>query len=553
MTLLTKLLGALVSPIRSLFFWLGQMIPGFKKLPKFSFPARVGLMVFFALLIVLIVGITQIFMATAKDQYRNPWFVLLVSLPFLFVIPYGCYLLTKLLLTKDVSRYPELDRAWERGIIALENAQIRLQYSPLFLVIGGSDFRQTDNLIKSSQLGEAVHEPAGEDSPLQWYSDGESVFLFMNRVSCLSKVAQKLHQSPGSGSPSPAAAMPASGTGTLAAGIGAGPISAPAMPTAQSTLDTNSAMPVGGPPAGVPMGGAGATMQLPMGQDASSFLPQTPAAASSTPISIGLTPAEANDLVDRLEYVCRLLKKTRQAVCPINGLLALVPFAAVGRSGADVQAAAQKDLGVLRDNLRVRCAATVLVTGMESEEGFQELVNRVEPAHTQNNRFGKGCDPWGDANARRLRAVGNHAAGAFEVWTHSLFQQENALKRRYNSRLFSLLCKVRGGFSDALQNVLGYGFGYDTEQEPELADRQFLFSGCYFAATGSTPDQQAFVSSVFRKVMEQDEDVEWAPEAWVEDRRFQLAANLFALTGLASLVAIVLMAIYLNTDLMRGE
>jgi hypothetical protein len=301
------------------------------------------------------------------------------------------------------------------------------------------------------------------------------------------------------------------------------------------------------------MGGAGATMQLPMGQDASSFLPQTPAAASSTPISIGLTPAEANDLVDRLEYVCRLLKKTRQAVCPINGLLALVPFAAVGRSGADVQAAAQKDLGVLRDNLRVRCAATVLVTGMESEEGFQELVNRVEPAHTQNNRFGKGCDPWGDANARRLRAVGNHAAGAFEVWTHSLFQQENALKRRYNSRLFSLLCKVRGGFSDALQNVLGYGFGYDTEQEPELADRQFLFSGCYFAATGSTPDQQAFVSSVFRKVMEQDEDVEWAPEAWVEDRRFQLAANLFALTGLASLVAIVLMAIYLNTDLMRGE
>ena len=100
MTLLTKLLGALVSPIRSLFFWLGQMIPGFKKLPKFSFPARVGLMVFFALLIVLIVGITQIFMAKPEDQYRNPWFVLLVSLPFLFVIPYGCYLLTKLLLTK---------------------------------------------------------------------------------------------------------------------------------------------------------------------------------------------------------------------------------------------------------------------------------------------------------------------------------------------------------------------------------------------------------------------------------------------------------------------
>lgn len=558
MVLLSKLLGAMVSPIRALFFWIGQIIPGFKKLPKFTLPGRVSLMVFFALLIVLIVGITQIFLGRGDNQERNPWFVLLVSLPFLFVIPYGCYLLTKLLLTKDVSRYPELDRAWDRGLQALENAQIRLQHSPLFLVIGGSDFRQTDNLIRAAQLGEAVHEPAGEDAPLQWYSDGESVFLFLNRVSCLSKVAHKSTTSgtPGATPMAAAAPMGASGTGTLAAGMGAGPVSVPTAPTAQSTLDGASGSPVGAPPAlpgaPAPGGGGGATMQLPMGQSPASFLPQA-AATAAGPVSIGLTPAEANDLVDRLEHICRLLKKTRQSVCPINGLLALIPFSAVCRGGSDVQAAAKKDLATLRENLRVRCGATVLITGMETEEGFQELINRVDPAHTQNNRFGKGCEAWGDATSRRLQAVADHAAGSFEVWTHSLFQQENALKRRYNSRLFALLCKIRGGFSDALQNVLGYGFGYDTEQEPELAERQFLFSGCYFAATGGTPDQQAFVSSVFRKVIEHDEDVEWTPEAWAEDARFQLAANLFALIGLLSLVAIVGMAVYLNTDWFRPE
>jgi hypothetical protein len=227
-----------------------------------------------------------------------------------------------------------------------------------------------------------------------------------------------------------------------------------------------------------------------------------------------------------------------------NMSLALVPFQGIDRSGADVQAAVQKDLGVLRRELRVRCASTVLVTGMESEEGFQELVNRVDPVLTQNNRFGKGCDAWGDPTGKRLRAVGDHAAGAFEFWTQSLFQEQNALKRRYNSRLFALLCKIRGGFSDSLKNLLGYGFGYDPEQEPELADRQFLFSGCYFAATGDTPDQQAFVSSVFKKVIEQDEGVEWAPEAWNEDRRFRLIGNLFALVGLFSVVALIAMASY---------
>jgi hypothetical protein len=560
MVLLSKLLGAIVTPIRTLFFWVGQMIPGFKNLPKLTLPGRVGIMMFFALFVVLIVGITQIFLTETEARYRDPWFVLLISLPFLFAIPYGCYLLVKLLLTKDVSRYPELDRAWDRGLLALENAQIRLQYSPLFLVVGGSDFRQTDNLIKAAQLGQAVHEPAGEDSPLQWYSDGESVFLFLNRASCLSKVAQKLQQTPSAGPVM--GATPGggggSGTGTLAAGMAIGPISTPGMPVGSQTLDSGSppVTPMANPllPPGAGGGGGGATMQLPMGQDPASFLPQPPVGSTAVvPVNIGLSPQEANDLVDRLEYVCRLLKKTRQAVCPVNGLLALVPFSAIGHSGADVQAAAQKDLAVIRQNLRVRCAATLLVTGMEEEEGFQELVNRVDPANTQNNRFGKGCDPWGDSNGRRLRAVGDHAAGAFEVWTHSLFQQENALKRRYNSRLFALLCKVRGGFSESLQNVLSYGFGYDPEQESELADRQFLFSGCYFAATGTNPDQQAFVSSVFRKVMEQDEAVEWAPEAWVEDSRFQLAANLFALTGLAALAAIAAMAVYLNTDWFRPE
>ena len=35
------------------------------------------------------------------------------------------------------------------------------------------------------------------------------------------------------------------------------------------------------------------------------------------------------------------------------------------------------------------------------------------------------------------------------------------------------------------------------------------FAGCYFGATGPSEDRQAFVTSVFEKLVKLEEDVEW--------------------------------------------
>ncbi len=51
--------------------------------------------------------------------------------------------------------------------------------------------------------------------------------------------------------------------------------------------------------------------------------------------------------------------------------------------------------------------------------------------------------------------------------------------------------------------------------------KPLLFSGCYFAATGETDDRQAFVKSVFDKLIEQENELAWTDEAIIENDRYR--------------------------------
>lgn len=220
-------------------------------------------------------------------------------------------------------------------------------------------------------------------------------------------------------------------------------------------------------------------------------------------------------------------------------MITTIPFDLVESASSQIQTAAQKDLGILRQELLVRCSNTVLITQMEQDDGFQELIKRVGEDRSRDFRFGKGCELWNAPEQARLEAIAAHAVGAFEDWIYMLFQEDSALKHRYNSRLFMLLCRIRGRFGENLKAVLARGFGFDPLTEANLAYEQFLFGGCYFAATGAEQGRQAFVKSVFLKGIQQEGELEWAPEARRRDRQFQFVANLFALLGMLSFFAII--------------
>ena len=268
-----------------------------------------------------------------------------------------------------------------------------------------------------------------------------------------------------------------------------------------------------------------------------------PAAAERRVIK--LDPQESALQQRRLEYVCRLLRRLRQPLCPINGVLTLLPFGLVQRSvpeSIEVQRAVQHDTSVLLGGLKVRCPVTALVAGLEEEAGFRELVRRVGRDRAVGQRFGKGFNLWNPPLSERLEAMTAHACGAFEDWVYTLFREKGSLAKPGNTALFALLCKIRHNLQGRLVNILAMGYGYDPDQD--RGDQVLLFGGCYFAATGEAEDRQAFVKAVLGKLPEQQEELAWTEGAYRDDQRCQLAARL--VLGLDTILLAVLVGLIVH-------
>jgi hypothetical protein len=254
-----------------------------------------------------------------------------------------------------------------------------------------------------------------------------------------------------------------------------------------------------------------------------------------------LTLGESAKQTAKLEYVCNLLSRARLNLCPINGIFALVPFDLIQHDesgGAETAVALKEDLATIRSSTQLRCPVTALVVGMETEDGFTELVRRVGPKRAAEQRFGKGVGDgagvWLPPAPALIEAVTDNACANFEAWVYELFKRRDGLTKPGNADLYTLLIKVRQVIRNRLAYILKEACGADSvEREP------LLFSGCYFAATGATSDEQAFIQSVFHKVQKLDRELAWTRKARAADRFYQrLAWGGFAVSGLLALVCL---------------
>lgn len=578
MQILSKILGAALTPIRTAIFWVAKLFPPLKKLANISVPARIAWLTFlFLLLTAVAFFVAGSFSENGMwEHYFNfraitPYIIIVLMI----VIPVLVYFFVRLLMVGDVSRFPDIDSAWKAGVKSLEQQGINIGETPLFLILGSPNESFATNLLRASRISLNVTEVPAGPAALHWYANQDGVYLFCTDTSCSSRLAS-MADSIESAAPPP---MPGGNQsfdagGTIMAGAPGVPVpGAPAAggagPNATMVGGPSGGAPAGGPPAGGGAGPGATIVGSPAGFPAAPPTPGGPGAPPAPPSGnagmatmqidpekgIGefiqsidqavvsnkptLTPKDVNLLNARLEHVCRLIKKARQPVCPINGILSLVPFRLVERAPEQVQTASQRDLAVLRDELKLRCPLIVLVTEMDREAGFRELVRRVGVDRAKENRFGKGFNVWNSPTDEQLEAVARHACGAFEDWTYMLFKEHEGLRKPGNTKLFGLLCKIRGSFTDSLANVLADGYGYKPDRDPELANSQFMFGGCYFAATGDVEDRQAFVRSVMLRLSQQEGELSWTDEAIREDDRFQLAANLFTLLGIGSLLGLI--------------
>ena len=232
---------------------------------------------------------------------------------------------------------------------------------------------------------------------------------------------------------------------------------------------------------------------------------------------VKLTVQEATDQTNRIRYVAQLINRARYPLCPVNGVMVLVPFnllTAPDDTMRNVQHAIKSDLSSLQETLTLKAPTVAMFTGLEQDDGFRELVRRVGPVGASKQRFGHGMDVRSRATADELKALAAHACGAFEDWAYTLFREDGALTRPGNTLLHSLLCTVRSQLKNPVAELLANGFG-DSSGD---TDAETAFAGCYFAATGSSEDQQAFVRGVFDKMIDLQEDLEWTSQASKKNR-----------------------------------
>jgi IcmF-related N-terminal domain len=499
-------------------------------------------------LMLLVVGVWLFFWLEPGNipwRHSMSWWRITLEVLLVIAIPLVLYQAIRLWLQGEQSAFPDIDFAWKTGAKALSQNGLSLQGAPLFLVVGSAGVRQESALLGAAGLALRVHDLPEGPAPLHWYAGPDGIYLVLSEACGLSSLAALLEKRRGQAgalgdAPVPAALPPATRAARLAA------------PAAPSTA--RASKPVGTSSRGtIMLDQFVADRQVEEAQAAQAATateteeqpePSAVVMAASDQPAI-LSQQESGRQLARLEYVSQLLRQARFPLCPANGVLVLLPFEllqATQRETQQLQKTARADLACLQRELALRCPVTALIVGMHQERGFRELVRRVGRERAVAQRFGRRFDARIVPSAEAITNLCALAAGTFEDWIHTLFREAEALARPGNLRLYGLLCKMRSTLSSVLSEVLVGTFAHDP-QSKELPE-PIPFSGCYFAATGESDDQQAFVRGVFEKLTEEQEEVEWTHAARTTNRTYQkLTAAAVALT-VCCVIAIVALAVW---------
>jgi len=529
-----------------------------KKLWGLSLATRATIVVAFVLTCIVITSWVVFF----TDDQTVPWRHsmtfgrMLVIICLLIVIPIIVHRCVKLWIEGEASQFPDIDFAWKAGLTALQRNGIDLTGTPIFLILGSSSVRQERALLEASGVKLRVREVPPGPAPLHWYAGPEAIYLFCSEASWLSAL-NSLEENKGLADVASSLANLEAPTTlpTSDYGMPSAPEAPPAPEPNRGTIMLDAAQlaqhlpgPGGSPPGKAGNDDYRGTMMLQAPLNLERMQPSQPIAPSMRSTerrSLILPPQDSAEQLQRLQYACQLLRRARQPLCAVNGVLTLLSFEMIQsgpREAEELQRAIKGDLGAVARTLELRSPVTALVVGLEKEQGFRELVRRVGRDRAAVQRFGQRFDLRSVPTPGELAALCIHVCGAFEDWVYALFRERGALSRPGNTSLYGLLSKVRSNLKQRLSDLLVGGYGYDPQQDSY--DEPILFSGCYFAATGDTEDRRAFVQGVFNKLAEEQEDVEWTQRALAHDRRYLLAAYLgFALDAVL-LCALVGMIVY---------
>jgi hypothetical protein len=444
-------------------------------------------------------------------EYWLPLFVLCLYI--MIWLGWSLYRLLTMQVPTVGSPFPDIDAAWDQAVEALTRAEISLLETPLFLILGRNKAGD-EALFKASRLRLAVEPfPGGPGDPLRVSANRDGIWVTCAGASLL---AQYVPVSTGGEGRVPSASETLTGLGDD-------------FEDAEKTIG----------------GGSGLkTMritQLFSNLNVAEIMRKGRRAAARKAIDPELYKA-------RLRYLCELIKRDREGLCPVNGMLVLLP-SGLTEPKADVPQlaeACQADLKVALDSFRVRCPIRFLVCDLETLDGFESVVERL-PSELIPRRVGQSFPLAPDLSLAEVPA---------KIHSSVLFVTEHLLPTMIYSR-FAVespggedLASALGANADLVRFLSGLRDRQDRlarlvrDGIPPMGGEPPFFGGCYFAGIGEA-GASTFVPGVFTSLVRDQDLVTWTKDFLEEDAaNFRLAGYLrtflIVLIGLASLFAIAM-------------
>jgi hypothetical protein len=238
-------------------------------------------------------------------------------------------------------------------------------------------------------------------------------------------------------------------------------------------------------------------------------------------------PGEADSGVapSRVEYVSQRLRALDSGQYGLRGVIVIFPVDWLNRPDASRLATSYRDdLQSIARILECHYPAYAVVTGMESVPGFLAFVGSMQESFRAKRRCGFSIP--GDATATASLVHGGLVwfSGWYETWMLHLMAKE-PLDHARNNALFTLDSQIRH-FRRRLPELLGAAFA--TPHGGELRP----LHGCYFAATGPSPDTSACAVGFIRgRVLDDPAASRWTQRAIEHDRAYRRMAWTVGLVG----------------------
>ena len=530
-------------PLRMLMYAPWKWFGGKRRLPQISLPMRVALLMWLVLVIVVVVTMLIFWHTTSRTRWdeKATWGFWMSTVVLVFLIPFVLYKTLLLWLEGPSSPYPEIDRDWKAGLQEMQRKGLNLRQIPLILVLGSTSEQQERTIFESAGREFLVKGTPEGNATLRWYANADVAYVVASQICCLSGLGQNVSR----------AKEPALDT-------------APAAAAAAQPADIRQTVPVGG--VSRPPRRDADEAALPVRQQAPSFQnvdsmrqtvvgPPSPLATAPLPGSsplgdrpIALDKSYFDDQRKRLGWLCRLVRKHRLPFAPINGVLALLPFAYVQSSKRRKVLAdsLRYDLEQVLDKLMIRCPVTVLVTDTDEEPGYREFVRRMVRSegaeYVKEHRFGSSFPLDTPATPARVEKLSHILGAAFELWVYKFFHDEESILRfSNNASLYSFLAKLRQSVKNLATICGSFANLYPktSATTPSPPDTIF-FAGCYFAGTGKAEERRVFLKKVLEKPIAEQEELEWTADALRSDANYQWWGLVVSAVDTVLVVALVI-------------